>query len=155
MKNKLYNIKKDLKLTPIEATAVAWAIAGEGTISIHMQKDGRYATKNGKKYLQLAPYVSIVNLKLPFIQRMQEILGGTMYEEVSPLGKPVYRLLIMGIKDVKILLEQIIDYLPIKQENARLIIEFCSTRLVKQIPYSKREKEIALLIRKLNKRGLP
>ena len=160
MKNNMYNLKPNFELTPIEATAVAWAIAAEGSIHLSV------TTHANPKYHQtkgIQPLIEIANTKYEFLKILQDYIGGTIVARkmIWP-NKPIWQLSISGIKDIYTLLKQIEPYLPIKKEQARLVMELCILRTDKttkegtrkRIPYQDRVWEIVAEMKQLNKRGL-
>ena len=153
------NAKPNLKLTTIEATAVAWAIASEGYIGLICCK---YRPPNKPYQKRIQPVIEIANNKYEYLHILQNYIGGSISQKrtVWPT-KPAWRLTICGNYDVYTLLKQIEKHLPIKKEQAKMIMEFCILRMdistrktVRNMPYQNRVWELVEIMRKLNKKGL-
>ena len=97
--------------------AVAWTIAAEGYISLR------------KNHNSMQPRVGVANTKEDFIIKFQEMVGdiGRVYYYKHPnpkhSGKWFWELYSTG--DCLEFLLDIVDYLPIKQEQANIVITYC------------------------------
>ena len=138
---------------------IAWAIACEGCITLTRQSRDR-------KSYALHPKITFHNTNEGLGLLFQELVGdGKIHSQrdYSPKHKDRWIWQLSGYKEIKMFLEDIIDYLPIKEEQARIVLEFCSRRLnikkkginfkLGQTTWSEKDEEDRLRINKLNKRG--
>lgn len=158
-KKLLFNVKRPIAKKDAELSA--WAIATDGCITITLGKDKK--TKLGFK---LQPSISFCNTSYQFIQIVNKMIGGGIYHKdanVQANAKGKWQVRVTGLADVKYLAEKILPFLPIKKRQARLIIEYCDSRLkilaqpsyqFKNVGYTKRELAIYEEMKKLNKRGI-
>lgn len=142
--------------------AVAYSICFEGCISLLRGK----REEKGKLYIHYTPYISICGVNRSLLDSFCSLSG---YGKVSNAQKSnsskhrkAYRWELYRQKDVKLFLEEILLYLPAKQEQARLLIEYCDLRLKAPHPhsdgiykstYTGEEEEIWLEMKELNRRG--
>ena len=133
------------------ADIIAWTIATDGHISLIKHKCRSYLG------FLLKPRIAVTNTESELINKLEKMVGGskTQYYKKNPKWKNGLRLQITSLKDVKYLLEKILPHLPIKRKRAKLLLEFCNSRLQrgKHTHYSKRELEIFKEMKELNKRG--
>lgn len=134
--------------------AVAWAIAGEGTITINPSH-----RKNPSGFLLAIPMITITNTEKLFVTEFWRMVGnkGHIFKysrQKTKGGKDIWSWQLRTIRGCLTLLEQIYNYLPIKKEQAKIVIEFCRLRLEHQSkPYTNREIELIKQIRNLQYRG--
>ena len=132
--------------------AVAWTVAAEGTISVG---------KSSGKYHY--PYVQVTNTSKDFIDKFLEMVdyGNVCFATKIPKNpnhKQAYIWSVRSLAGCLNLLEQILPFLPIKIEQAELVIELCESRLKdfhkigRDNLFSIREIEIVDRIHILNKR---
>jgi hypothetical protein len=101
-------------ISPTEAAYIAGFFDGEGTVSIY-KRGSSYATK-----------IAITNTHLPVIQYIATVVGGGSYKlkkARSSRHKQGYTW-IVNADFARTLLEQLLPYLIVKQEQAKLAIEF-------------------------------
>ena len=126
---------------------LAGVIDGEGTIGIyHNKKRNEYRLK-----------VYVVNTDERLIRWLQDNFGGYVYSRVSVKNPHWKRKYEWHLLDDELLLEKILKYLVVKQENAKLGIEFRKTfqnkksfRLSNKI--KEKRKNICSEMQKLNHR---
>lgn len=130
--------------------AVAWLVAGEGAIML--------GAANLKPYSYYAPIVNITNRDLPWLLEVQECMGGRIGNDGwKDNRQPCYTLFFERQTDVLRVLQAIYPYLPIKREQARLVMGFCERRLTGKRthkPYVKEDHEARAAIIRLNTRGV-
>jgi len=103
--------------------AIAWTIAAEGYILLH------------KNHNSFQPRIGMANTDKEFIYKFQAMAGNTghvyYYKDKNPKhrGKWFWELYSMG--DCLEFLTEILDYLPIKHEQADIIIGYCIRALDK------------------------
>lgn len=156
----------DIQMTTQSRIAVAWAIAGEGTIGVRL---------SGPKTRRcFVPVVSCCNSSKAFIDRFCEAAGcGRVYfvdekRYGHPGRKDIYLWTLSRTIEVKSFLEQILPFLPIKQRQAELVIELCGMKISGAIDSKRwrnqfqpgnrdiaRETAIYDELKRLNKRGRP
>lgn len=133
--------------------AVAWTIAAEGSITIGLT--------HSKGRIYYYPVIEVVTTNKDFINQFWELAGyygSANYgvEARNPRHKDNYRWGITKVSEALCFLLEIRPYLPIKLEQANLVIEFCQRRLKRwkqRNNLEERDYEIVNEIRKLNKRG--
>jgi len=108
--------------------AVAWVVASEGAIFIRRYK----CRPKTREYTYYRPSVTVANTDKEFIEKfyeMVESLGPTpkLNRINDPIRKPLYTWVITGREDVKLFLQEILPYLPIKVAQAKAVIDFCET----------------------------
>jgi len=157
LKSNMYHLKKlnkKPKWTSEQKTIIAWALATDGHISI---------TKNkSKKNIMLQPRVAFYNTDFSLVDIFIGIiqLGTTT---IRKLGRKkdlkVWESFTQA--EVEYILLNIVNFLPSKVKQAKLVLEFLEsrkkqgieTKSSRDVPYTTRELEIYEEIRKLNKRG--
>ena len=101
--------------------AIAWAIAAEGYISLR------------KNHNSLQPRVGLANTKQDFITKFQTMIGGLgrtyYYKHPNPKHKGKWFWELYSTGDCLEFLVDIYDYLPIKKEQADIVIGFCMRAL--------------------------
>jgi len=109
---------------PRQATLayIAGIIDGEGTIRIHKSKP---YIKNKHKNCSYAAGISIgmVEKRIPIL--LQEVFGGSVFEECVPEKRSIWRWQVSGRLSVYKILEELAPYLILKQEHAYTVMEFC------------------------------
>lgn len=139
-----------IKLKTIDRGYLAGLIDGEGTIRI---------VRALKKWY--APFIQITNTDKRVMDWLQDLLGkksvGRLYAEKKgrkPNFKPKFVYNIASVQGVKQILEQIVDILKIKKQQALLVLEFIKMKEEKEdygvLP---REEELFEEVKRLNARG--
>jgi len=155
------------KVSEIEIAWLAGFIDGEGSIGLKVQKYMR-----GKKVFYVAPYVHICNTHLATLDYVDYILKGLHIghyfqwakphryphgkKDVSEY-KPLWRLMIDGMKRCKPLLLALIPYIVTKLDDAKLVMEFIESREAshyKHLPYTEKELRIINRYRRIVKKGI-
>lgn len=95
----------------------------------------------------MQPIIQLTNTSRKMIEKVQGLLQTETpeYTELKGEWKPKYDIRIQRTADVKALAGKIRKYVTAKQQQCRLVLEFCNSRLQKRLnaPYSKRERQIA------------
>ena len=134
---------------------LAGIVDGEGTIQIIRQRN-----ENNSKPLYVTGAIYITNSSIPLLDWIQSNFGGNRTKARSVVGKnwkPVYRVQFYGAV-AENLVETILPFLVIKQEQAKLFLEL--RRRMKQYkhPLSAAERatreELAVACQQLNRRGI-
>lgn len=134
--------------TDLEIGYIAGVFDGEGSTGILYSKKG--------KYDHLYPYFNVSNTSEELIGKLHKMIGGNVSDDIyRPPRKKQYTLRFSSIRDVLEVLKKIEPYLIVKRKVARLVIEFCESRLNQKESrtYTEREWEIHRETKKLNKRG--
>lgn len=145
---------------------LAGFIDGEGCITFSIGKRNKACYANGgrlkcpKDMFYLLPSVQIVNTSLGVLEYIRSQLGyGTIFEGIKKKKKNhkiQYGLYFNQQRLILRLLKNIMPYLQIKGEQAKLMVEYCNRRIKegkgRNHPYKPRDKEIALLVQDLNHR---
>ncbi len=135
-----------------EKKIIAWSICWEGNISIRLHQKPHTDAKQGFSYsVQMA--VSNTNFKL--LKKFFEIARiGLLRREGN-----IYRWKLENLESCQWVLNNILDYLPAKKEQASLALIFANSRLSKRNEkgeirgdYTAEEIECWYKCRKLNKR---
>lgn len=133
---------------------IAWCISLEG--SIGLMKDGSV----------MHPTIKLYNTDASIVTAFHELVGvGHIYKNKTngsnPQNKPLYFWRACVFSEIEMILNGIVEYLPSKKEQAKLLIEFIGIRNTKKdqwhkrgSSYSDREKEIYIKMKNLNSRGL-
>jgi uncharacterized protein len=133
-----------------ECKEIAWAIATEGGFSLGKTKRG------------FIPCIYFVNTDITlfgeFIDKVK--IGNTSSEIIKENHKRKFKWYVSNIKDVSNLCSQILPYLPSKQKQASILLEYCKIRLSKNTKggvhvqtHESREFELYHEIKQLNRRG--
>lgn len=111
----------DFRLTDVQASWLACAIDGEGSIGIHRPYDGQRG-----KYRYRA-VVSVTNTNLAFLAQVKSLVDGNVHVKTLPkrAGHKVCFAVDIKARAIPNLLEQIQPYLVIKQQQAKLVLQFC------------------------------
>ena len=100
--------------------AVAWTIAAEGTISISSPRRG-------------VPKLRVVNTEKDFVLKFHELVGGAggVFDghKNRPGRKDAYVWQLRSVPGVYKILTEIVDFLPIKEPVALVVMEFCESRM--------------------------
>jgi hypothetical protein len=139
-----------IRLTDVEKGYLAGLIDGEGSI--------RVSRALGKWY---APFIQITNTNKSVMDWLQEIFGnkniGRLYVEKrrNPNYRPKFVYNVASVQGVKQILEQIVDILKIKRQQALLVLEFIKLKENK-VEYGVLPREIEIFeeLKRLNARGL-
>jgi len=129
---------------------VAAVIDCEGTISIGICKHNA-ASKKGKR-LRLTPWI-VVGARSEALVTLLRDLTGCGRIRLKDAKKNFWTWRVDDVRRCKVLLERIGDAFVVKKEQARLLLEFCKSRVEHPFaPYTDKEKQIAKQIRELNAR---
>lgn len=133
------------------------AIESEGSMSL------AWGRVNGNT-VQIIPRVMVSNMKLAYVENAMRIshkfgIGCHIENEKGNIEKkrsPIYRITWYGFKRVGKLLETIMPYLKIKEDRAKIILEFINYRLnqPKNSKYGQKELDLFHAVRNLNGKGL-
>ena len=108
--------------------AIAWTVAAEGEISLMRTNHGR----------GIAAVVGVYNTDITFLEQFQRMCNGIGHIHTRGIPKPgnktSYEWVINSFFVCRDFLLEIVDYLPIKQENAEIVIDFCD-RAIEQERY--------------------
>ena len=138
--------------------AIAWTVAAEGEISLMRTNHGR----------GIAAVVCVYNTDKTFLEQFQKMCGGigAIYTrgKAKPGNKQSHEWTINSFGICLDFLCEIVDYLPIKQECAEIVINFC-LRAIEQKrhlslgPYRPKPQQedwdAVDRIRELNMKGVP
>lgn len=143
-----WNLSRD------DAIYLAGIIDGEGSIMLEQQSGGRP---------YYVPKVAVYNTNyrlmewlLSVIEPIPRCITRSTIRRKSH-WKISYQMDVRGVGSVYSLLVKVEPFLKLKDENARLLIEYCEGRIGKRKrsgKVSEREKEIYQRIRELNRRGM-
>jgi len=136
--------------------AVAWAIATEGSISLVSYSTPSRNSGNPT----IRPYINLGNTNLELVERFRDMVGyGHVYKRtVAKNGhKPTHYWAAVSLQDCLSFLTEIVDYLPIKSEQAEIVIDFCSRRLKRPLgsrhPYVEKDWRQVAVMHELNRVG--
>lgn len=140
--------------------AVAWVVAAEGCISIYRRVDCRsvYSKFHGG-LVTLRPMVNVSNTKVEFIENFKELAGighvsGGNRMAARSNCNPIYDWCVSSIEDCFSFVTDIQAFLPIKQEQACVILEFCERSMWRNgSALEDRDFELYEKMRELNRRG--
>lgn len=141
------NIFTEELLSQIAQGYVAAALDGEGCITV----DGGGRTRKDGSRVHTAS-VSVVNSHLGFLRKIRQMAGcGVIYDKPrqSAAHKPIYKLT-WNHGQLRWLLPQVVDHLSIKQEQAKLLIEWLNHDEETRRELSETLRE---MMRTLNERG--
>lgn len=133
---------------------IACVLDTEGCLTIHRAKK---KIKN-KQYIFYEPTVVLTMTSKKFVIVFKERVGtkhkiGKVKKE-KPHHKQRWRIVITGLLEIYQLLCDCLNFFIEKKRQAKLLIEFCNSRLSHRYkPYTKKELNIYNKIRRLNKRG--
>jgi len=131
---------------------VAGFIDGEGTIGLYKHKDKRIESG-----YSISAVVKISNTDKDILIKFQKQFGGAIkkVQSTTPNGqKEVYSLAFYNFKKIQKILQYIKNDLILKRKQAKLMLEFCQSRLKRSMQnYSKRELILLNSFPELNKRG--
>lgn len=142
-------------LSEVDASWLACAVDGEGTIGIWRQKNPK--SVSGYTYKAI---VQIVNTHFEFVAHARSLVDGYVTidqhpKNVNPKHRVCYRALVSQ-RAVLGLLEQISPYLIIKQRQAEFVKQFCrvvNSTLVSEGQDHEAYEQLYLECKALNKRG--
>ncbi|MCD6284136.1 hypothetical protein J7J12_02680 [bacterium] len=143
-----YQAKKKLNLKKEEWGYLAGIVDGEGTITVDKcSRENSYH-----------PKIAITTTNRNLAEWLDKKLNATctLSGENHPFWKTKYECFIHGYK-CKPILENILPFLKIKDRHARLLIEFIEIRLSRKSisAHNKKEEEIVMQLKRLNKKGKP
>lgn len=102
--------------------ALAWLMAGEGTFGMQRRNDN-----GGGMY---GPFLYITNTDRTMLEQVQEVYGGKICSlGLTAKGTPIYHLRTRDHKVIRAWLIDIIDLLPTKMEQVRILLDFVERRL--------------------------
>lgn len=146
------------QVTTLELGWLIGAIDGEGCVGI--TKRNRTNTRNG---FTLKPHVQVANCDRSFIERYCAGLHGlgvpfhvSFTQNKNPKRRDNWTVITAGLKRVAKLLPFITELLcDEKREKARLVLEYCESRLNDwhAAPFTRRQLEIVDRLYALNTRG--
>ncbi len=106
---------------------IAWVIACEGSVSLHKVDRNRCGN------WQYQPTISVDNTSKVLLNKWKKIVGkiGGFYthRKYHNTWKDCHHWKLSKLADLKVLLKEIIPYLPIKRKQAKLLLEFVCDRL--------------------------
>jgi hypothetical protein len=135
---------------------LACAIDGEGSIIMVGVGNPRSGTQ---KYTS---YVSVTNTNCDFIEKAASIMGTkiTPHQSTFPNSKECFVTITGKQSKIKVILERVLPFLIIKEEHAKLVLEWVEIRRYCRSGCGilggtrlKRETEIYNRLRELNKKG--
>jgi len=134
-----------------ECKELAWAIATEGGFSLGKTKKG------------FVPCVYFVNTDITlFGELLDKVkIGRVSSERGDKKWKRKFKWYVSNVEEVNNICEQILPYLPSKNRQAEILLEYCRIRLSKNTKggvhkqtHEPREFELHKEIKKLNERGV-
>lgn len=146
--NKKYNyiLQKINKLTDFEKGWIAGIIDGDGSIflSKHHQRD------------QYHPSVAVMTTDNFITKKLYCLLGGKVHLDVkkNPKHKNGIRWSYTNILSVRAFCNIFKDLLVLKNRQAKLLEEYCISRMCNSTEYTQREKNIYILMKQLNQKGI-
>lgn len=154
LKRRKIEILPPLDLEEWQKGYVAATIDDEGTMSIHT---------GSRPFRQHFPIVFVTNTAFNLLQHIRTLLqGGRVkpHQKATPKRNASWRWWLSGYQNIKMLLEELLPYLFIKRELAKLIIEYCSSRLNRgakpghHLGLTERERQIIEEVKIINSHGL-
>lgn len=163
------NGQTDNQQRKVNDTDIAWLtglIDGEGSIGLKVQK-----YMKGKRCFYVAPYIQVVNTHQGTLDKVDAILTGMGVghyidwprphpapgSSLPPSQyRPLWRVLINGLRRCKPPIESMLPYLETKRADALMVKEFIESReasYYKQLPYTERELEIIARFRRVKRSG--
>ena len=163
------NRQTDNQQRKVSDTDIAWLtglIDGEGSIGLKVQK-----YMKGKSVFYVAPYIQVVNTHEATLAVVDRIFTDSSIGHYidwprphrHPNGvreiteyKPLWRILVNGLKRCHSCLNLIMPYLVTKRSDALKVMEFIHSRessYYKHLPYSDRELEIISEFRRVRRSG--
>ena len=138
---------------------LAGFLDGEGSITVLYNRHRKNSSGNEK--FTVLPCVMVFNTHLGVIQYVYSQLGfGDI--RVRPRAKPQHRTPyswgVHNHEQIISVLQPLLPFLIVKIEQAKLMMEYCSSRLLSPVyhsPYSECELKLAESIRQLNRVGTP
>jgi len=152
-KKLLYHLKP-LKNIP------RWTKEQKVQLASYMDCDGSISISYLHKGQAISPAINFTNTSKELTEYVKAIAQmGSIYEKRKnhPTHKKIYEWHILSFNEILLLLKNIEPYLIGRRRQAILVIEFIESRInrgIKEnlhVQYSKREREIAEEVRKLNK----
>ncbi len=141
-------------LQPSQLGYIAGFLDGEGGIQIT-----KTARKQRSYPIALHPCVYFTNTNRTVIESMKEWLNsGSMVVSHSKKGyRDTYILHVTGMQNIVLLLSRLLPFLIIKPKQARLLIEYCQSRMLHHHGtdrhYSQAELELYSALIQANKKG--
>lgn len=147
----------EVNISDENARLAAWSISWEGYISLIKSKDPR--KKGG---FRMIPRIAIGNTNYNLLEKFQQLvpigkLSNSGYRP-NPKARDIwYWRLSSSFNKTIWFLKRILPYLPSKQRQAELLLEYCISRcnVFGNKPYSERELQIREEILTLNRKGIP
>lgn len=138
---------------------IAGLIDGEGSITINAVK----RLHGYRLGFCLHPNVNVTNKNLELLKEIQYVIGGGIIVEQKDTYKNKewdrhYHWCLFGLFRLKSLLKQILPDLIVKRPQAKLVLDYCNSRInnlkgKSRAPYTEREINIVRKIHALNKKG--
>lgn len=116
--------KRCKKLTEAQAAYIAGILDGEGHVGLASYKDAKLRAGRGYR-----PRLVIENTSKSLIDYLSETTGiGLVYFRLAPnkKWKDLYIWSVWGSSQTSSLLEQVLSFLVIKQEQSKLLLDFAS-----------------------------
>ena len=107
------------------AAAMAWLVAGEGSITIQRQ------TMTDGKPIPVAS-VWVGNTNRDMLEQVREAYGGVIAcysKPISSVHRQCYYWRITKQEQIIAVLEEVLPYLPLKREQAKSVLAFCRSRV--------------------------
>ena len=104
---------------------IAWFLCGEGCFTLSRYRDNR------DKQYYYSSRISVTNTNLKLLKKYKNLIDDGKIYSYNPGGtrKERYDWILTSTRDCLIFLQCIYSSLPIKKEQARILIEFCKLRL--------------------------
>jgi hypothetical protein len=108
--------------------AIAWVVASEGAIFIRRSTS---RTRSGE-YVYYRACIAVANTDKEFMEKFHEMVDfqgylSKPYRVDAAIRKPIYYWQITKKNDIKLFLQEILPYLPIKVAQAKAVVDFCDT----------------------------
>ena len=136
-----YKTRDVPKLTEQAAMVAAWALACEGTICLVKSRHDQHT--------YFMPKLLLFNTRPELVQRFTELVGCGAVSCRKPYktrtrSQNLYLWTLYGVTNILAFLRQIRPFLPIKEDVADLVMEYCESRLRlgNKVPYTVREQLI-------------
>jgi len=143
----------DFRLNDVQASWLACAIDGEGSIGIWRQ------TSNDRSGYKYRPRVCVCNTNTDFLAQVEKLVDGWFLVKNNPTQAHHKKCWTVIVKDraTAPLLEQVKGYLLIKHKQADLVLKFCRAVAASPVHNRAMQPEFERLYQEckaLNKRGI-
>lgn len=134
--------------TATEFAYLAGLIDGEGTVALHRHPQYK------RDRIQYRPRVLVVNTHRGVLEHLRTVFGGSITMQTKGITD-LYQWRVVGMADVKRILDGCMPFLIIKRERAEHLLRFVQGRLEcrRGAPYTAEDEAIYQCIRSLNVRG--